>query len=88
MRPQDVLLLNTESNQTAARAGAFAGEGTTTLHSRDLPNVTSQPFKMWQPLRMKTGLRNQPIGRRVSMFPLSALGTMVSSPNSEILAGR
>jgi hypothetical protein len=40
------------------------------LHAKDLPNVTSQPFKVWHPPRMKTGLRNHPIGRKVAITPL------------------
>ena len=37
---------------------------------RDLLNKgTIQPFKAWHPSRMKTGLRNHPIGRKVSERP-------------------
>ena len=40
------------------------------LHAKDLPNATSQPFKVWQPPRMKTGLRNHSIGRKIAITVL------------------
>jgi hypothetical protein len=41
-------------------------EGEKMPDPRDLLNKgTIQPFKAWHPSRMKTGLRNQPIGRKV-----------------------
>jgi hypothetical protein len=44
------------------------------LEQEDLQNeqVRVQPFKVWHPSRMKTGLRNHPIGRKVwrTMAPL------------------
>ncbi len=39
----------------APQPGHLPGEG------------AAQPFKAWHPSRMKTGLRNQPIGRRVPL---------------------
>jgi hypothetical protein len=86
MRPPD-LSLNTESQPAANRLGKFVGDGAKTLHAKDLPNATIQPFKVWHPPRMKTGLRNQPIGRKVSMFALPPLGTVALSPKMKIPAG-
>jgi hypothetical protein len=79
--------LNTESKPAAKRLSTFVSERATTLHAKDLPNATMQPFKVWHPPRMKTGLRNQPIGRKVSMFALPALGTATLSPNLKMPAG-
>jgi hypothetical protein len=86
MRPPD-LSLNTESQPAANRLGKFVGDGAKMLHAKDLPNATIQPFKVWHPPRMKTGLRNQPIGRKVSMFALPPLGTVALSPNLKMPAG-
>jgi hypothetical protein len=86
MRPPD-LSLNTESKPAATQISKFVSEGAMTLHAKDLPNATIQPFKVWHPPRMKTGLRNQPIGRKVSMFALPPLGTVALSPNLKISAG-
>ena len=86
MRPPD-LSLNTESKPAAKRSGKFVGDGAKTLHAKDLPNATIQPFKVWHPPRMKTGLRNQPIGRKVSMFALPPLGTVAVSPKMKTSAG-
>ena len=86
MRPSD-LSLNTESEPAARRLGKLVGDGAKTLHAKDLPNATIQPFKVWHPPRMKTGLRNQPIGRKVSMFALPALGTVVLPPKMKMPTG-
>jgi hypothetical protein len=86
MRPSD-LSLNTESEPAARRLGKFVGDGAKTLHAKDLPNATIQPFKVWHPPRMKTGLRNQPIGRKVSMFALPPLGTVALPPKMKMSAG-
>jgi hypothetical protein len=50
--------------------GNHQREGINILHAKDLPNVTVQPFKAWRPPRMKTGLRNHPIGRKIAIAPL------------------
>jgi hypothetical protein len=48
-------------------SGNGLGSKSTPLSTRDLPNdqIRVQPFKVWHPSRMKTGLRNHPIGRKV-----------------------
>jgi len=38
------------------------------LYAKELPDATIQPFSVWQPPRMKTGLRNQPIGRKIAII--------------------
>jgi hypothetical protein len=86
MRPPD-LSPNTESKPAAKRLSTFVSEDAKTLHAKDLPNATTQPFKVWHPPRMKTGLRNQPIGRRVSMVALPPLGTSALSPSLKMSAG-
>jgi hypothetical protein len=86
MRPPD-LSLNTESEPAARRLGKFVADSAKTLHAKDLPNATIQPFKVWHPPRMKTGLRNQPIGRKVSMFALPSLGTVALPPKMKMSAG-
>jgi hypothetical protein len=86
MRPPD-LSLNTESKPAAKPLSKFVSDGAKRLHAKDLPNATIQPFKGWHPPRMKTGLRNQPIGRKVSMFALPPLGTATLSPNLKMPAG-
>jgi hypothetical protein len=86
MRPSD-LSLNTESEPAARRLGKFVGDDAKTLHAKDLPNATIQPFKVWHPPRMKTGLRNQPIGRKVSMFALPPLGTVALPPDLKMSGG-
>jgi hypothetical protein len=69
MRPPN-LLSSTESDPTFKEVGELHTEGTKMLHAKDLPNATSQPFKVWHPPRMKTGLRNHPIGRKVAITAL------------------
>ena len=86
MRPPD-LSLNTESKPAATQLSKFVSDGVMTLHAKDLPDATIQPFKVWHPPRMKTGLRNQPIGRKVSMFALPPVGTVALSPNLKMSAG-
>jgi hypothetical protein len=66
MRPPN-LLSRTESNPTFKDVGELQTEATKSLHAKDLPNATSQPFKVWHPPRMKTGLRNHPIGRKIAI---------------------
>lgn len=41
----------------------------------DLPDryLPISPFKAWSPPGMKTGLRNQRIGRKISLVPFRAL---------------
>lgn len=53
--------------KTILPSGNGLGSKSTPLSRRDLPNdqVRVQPFKVWHPSRMKTGLRNHPIGRKV-----------------------
>jgi hypothetical protein len=43
----------------------------------DLPNspLPISPFKAWSPPGMKTGLRNQPIGRKMSLVLFRAFKT-------------
>jgi hypothetical protein len=86
MRSSD-LSLNTESKPAAKHSSKFVSGGAKTLHAKDLPNATIQPFKVWHPPRMKTGLRNHPIGRKVSMFALPPLGTVALSPNMTMPTG-
>jgi len=69
MRPPN-LLSRTESNPTLKPVGELQTEGPKMLHAKDLPNATSQPFKVWQPPRMKTGLRNHSIGRKIAITVL------------------
>jgi hypothetical protein len=86
MRRPD-LSLNSESKPAPKRFSTSVSEGANTMHAKDLPNATIQPFKGWHPPRMKTGLRNHPIGRKVSIFALPGLGTAALSPNLKIPAG-
>jgi hypothetical protein len=62
------------SNPSKKHSDMPAGAGVKTQPSADLSNdqVTIQPFKVWDPPRMKTGLRNHPIGRKVPLIILSA----------------
>jgi hypothetical protein len=43
--------------------------------TNDLPDgyLPMAPFKAWSPPGMKTGLRNQRIGRKISLVPFRAL---------------
>jgi hypothetical protein len=66
MRRRDVLA-RTESKRTLQRLGTLQKDGMTTLYAKDLPNATIQPFRVWHPPRMKTGLRNRPIGRKIAI---------------------
>jgi hypothetical protein len=63
---------STESSSKSKRFGTLAIAGIKVLQAKDLPKdqVTVQPFKEWHPPRMKTGLRNQPIGRKVAIIAL------------------
>src|ERR1700719_2098879 len=67
MPPPD-LLARTESKRTLQRLGTFQTDGLTMLYAKDLPNGTIQPFRVWHPSRMKTGLRNRPIGRKIAII--------------------
>jgi hypothetical protein len=69
MRPRDILS-RTELSSSLEPPATIEQEGTKRLHAKDLPNATTQPFKVWHPPRMKTGLRNHPIGRKVEIVPL------------------
>jgi hypothetical protein len=69
MRPPN-LLSRTESDPALKPVGELQTRGAKLLHAKDLPNATSQPFKVWHPPRMKTGLRNHPIGRKVAITAL------------------
>jgi hypothetical protein len=69
MRPAE-LLSKTELNPVLKPLIPLPGEDVKLLHTRDLPNATTQPFKAWHPLRMKTALRNHPIGRTITIVPL------------------
>jgi hypothetical protein len=69
MRPAE-LLSRTESDPVVKPLNPVSREGLKMLHARDLPNATTQPFKAWHPLRMKTALRNHPIGRTIAIVPL------------------
>jgi hypothetical protein len=62
------------SNPSRKHLDTLAGAGIKTLPLTDLSNdqVTIRPFKVWDPPRMKTGLRNHPIGRKVSVIALPA----------------
>jgi len=66
MQPPD-FLPSTESNSVSKGLTALQRDQLNSLYAKDLPNATIQPFKMWQPLRMKTGLRNHRIGRKMSL---------------------
>jgi hypothetical protein len=66
MRPPD-LLARTESKPTLRRLGTLP-EGITMLYAKELPDATIQPFRVWHPPRMKTGLRNQSIGRKIAII--------------------
>jgi hypothetical protein len=61
MPPAD-LLVRTDSKRTL---GTFQKDGMTMLYAEDSPNATIQPFRVWHPSRMKSGLRNRPIGRKI-----------------------
>jgi hypothetical protein len=69
MRPPE-LLSRTESNTPIRPLDEPQTGGAKGLHVEDLPNATSQPFKVWQPPRMKTGLRNHSIGRKIAIVVL------------------
>jgi hypothetical protein len=58
----------TNPKQMRERLGAFQKDETTMLYVKDLPNGAIQPFREWHPSRMKTGLRNQPIGRKIAIL--------------------
>jgi hypothetical protein len=62
----------TESSSNSKRLGTLSVAGIKVLQAKDLPKdqLTVQPFKAWHPPRMKTGLRNQPIGRKVAIIAL------------------
>src|SRR5258707_11135318 len=68
MRPSN-LSPSIDSIPTSKRLGTLASEGIKMLQARDLLNdqVTVQPLKVWHPSRLKTGLRNHLIGRKVSI---------------------
>jgi hypothetical protein len=65
-RPVD-FLPNTESNAGTEGIATFGNQATQTMHAKDVPDATIQPFKAWHPPRMKTGLRNHPIGRKIEI---------------------
>jgi hypothetical protein len=69
MRPSDISP-STESNPSPKRSDTLASAGIKILPAKELSNdqVTIRPFKAWNPPRMKTGLRNHPIGRKVSVI--------------------
>jgi hypothetical protein len=69
MRPPE-LLSRTESSPALRPLDEIQREGTKALHAKDLPNATSQPFKVWHPSHLKTGLRNHPIGRKIALTAL------------------
>ena len=56
---------------------------------RDLSNdqPMDQPFKEWHPHRMKTGLRNQPIGKKASMLALPLLRYNAAASQQENIRG-
>jgi hypothetical protein len=74
MRPPE-LLSRTESNPALRPLDELQTEGKKGLHAKDLPNASSQPFKVWHPPRMKTGLRNHPIGRKIAILAPSGNST-------------
>jgi hypothetical protein len=65
MRPMDSAP-RTESKPSSTGLGKLIN---------DLPNgqLPIAPFKAWSPPGMKTGLRNQRIGRKISLVPFQAL---------------
>jgi hypothetical protein len=67
MRPSD-LLTRTESKRTLQRLDSLQKDRMTVLYTKDLPNATIQPFRVWHPPRMKTGLRNRPVGRKIAII--------------------
>src|SRR5271166_374417 len=78
-----------DSIPTSKRLGTLASEGIKMLQARDLLNdqVTVQPLKVWHPSRLKTGLRNHPIGRKVSIIAFSAPGYNGAASNLENARG-
>jgi len=67
MLPPD-LLARTESKSALQRLGTLPNEGITMLYAKNLPDASIQPFRVWHPPRMKTGLRNQLIGRKIAII--------------------
>jgi hypothetical protein len=67
---QGAWLQNLPWHRTASRRrrlGRLQMEPGTKSNARDSPNLTVEPFRVWHPPRMKTGLRNQPIGRKIEI---------------------
>src|SRR5271157_3274503 len=57
--------------------------------SRHLSNyqIIGQPFNEWHPHRMRTALRNHPVGRKASMVALSLLGYNAAVPQLQKTRG-
>jgi hypothetical protein len=60
-------LARTESKRTLQRLGALQEDAMTMPYGKNLRKVTIQPFRVWHPPRMKTGLRNRTIGRKIAI---------------------
>jgi hypothetical protein len=75
--------------KTILPSGNGLGSEPIPLSTRDLPNdqVMVLPIKVWHPSRMKTGLRNHPIGRKVSTIAFSAPGYNGAASNLENARG-
>jgi hypothetical protein len=66
MRPPD-LLARTASKPTLRRSSTLPKDDVGTLYAKDLPDAAIQPFRPWHPPRLKTGLRNQAIGKKIAV---------------------
>ena len=65
--PPPNLLARTDSKRTLQRLDTIQKDGMT-MYAKDLPNATIQPFRVWHPSRIKTGLRNRPIGKKIAII--------------------
>jgi hypothetical protein len=72
MKPRD-LTPRTELKPASIGLGGLAND----LPTGHLPIA---PFKAWSPPGMKTGLRNQRIGRKISLVPFRAFETDKAPP--------
>jgi hypothetical protein len=68
---QGAWLQNLPWHRTAAkwkRLDTLQKQGVTKLDAKDLANAKIQPFGEWHPPRMKTGLRNRLIGKKIEII--------------------
>ena len=54
----------------AMRLRVIASENEKNRQAEDSDWVTALPIKSWRPSRMKTGLKNHPIGKKVTVVRL------------------